>query len=120
LSVSDRVIAFIIAFLITVFETSGVEVLATMFATVATVCLVIMGFIWTEKRFVRGSSVAMIGSVWTEKRLAWGRGVADTKMKIKHAGSLTWNRWISRSPIGKPTRPTRIPYIRDSTIEQSL
>jgi hypothetical protein len=45
-------ITFILAFLFTVFQTSSIEIRGVMLATVVTVCLAIMGFIWTEKHFL--------------------------------------------------------------------
>lgn len=62
----DSMITFILAFLFTVFQTNSIEVRGVMLATVVTVCLAIMGFIWTEKHF------------------SWGRKMEEwwTKMKL--------------------------------------
>ncbi|KAF8146512.1 hypothetical protein K438DRAFT_1780918 [Mycena galopus ATCC 62051] len=77
-------ITFILAFLITIFETSSAQVRGIMFATVLTVSLAIAGFVWTQKRF------------------GWVETLTQTKTKIKHSTSSMWRDWRSPRPDGPP------------------
>ncbi|KAF8134671.1 hypothetical protein K438DRAFT_1883364 [Mycena galopus ATCC 62051] len=73
---------FISAFLITVFETNSIKVRGIMLATVFTVVLGLMGFVWTEKYF------------------SWNQRTAQWWDKMKLAGSKMWDD--SRSSKSAP------------------
>ncbi|KAJ6473242.1 hypothetical protein C8R45DRAFT_1012750, partial [Mycena sanguinolenta] len=77
-------ITFILAFLITIFEKSGSGVRWIMMATVLTVSLALVSFVWMQKRFV------------------WVQNLADAKTKMKHSTSLVYERWLPRRPSRKP------------------
>ncbi|KAJ7659626.1 hypothetical protein DFH06DRAFT_989472, partial [Mycena polygramma] len=79
-------IMFILAFLLTIFQTSGTEEKRIILATVLTVFVAIMGFVWTEKRFswkrktdqlwLRVKTVGF--KMWTSCRSRWAMGEKDT------------------------------------------
>ncbi|KAF7362635.1 hypothetical protein MVEN_00612500 [Mycena venus] len=74
-------ITFIAAFLITVFQANIIEVRGIMLATVLTVCVTIMGFVWTENQF------------------SWNQHTAEWWMKTKQAGSDLWDACRSKSMV---------------------
>ncbi|KAJ6626515.1 hypothetical protein B0H10DRAFT_2185741 [Mycena sp. CBHHK59/15] len=77
------------AFLITVFQTSSVEMRGIALATVFTVCLAIMGSIWTEKRFV------------------WNQKISKMRANIQFAVSRIWDGCLTRS--GEEEQEQKLP-----------
>ncbi|KAF8173768.1 hypothetical protein K438DRAFT_2023317 [Mycena galopus ATCC 62051] len=75
-------ITFILAFLITIFETGSAKVRWIIFATLLAVWLVTAGFVWTQKRF------------------AWIKTLTETKTKIKASASPMWRSWLAWYPGG--------------------
>ncbi|KAJ6473246.1 hypothetical protein C8R45DRAFT_1077909 [Mycena sanguinolenta] len=80
----NSMITFILAFLITIFETSGSGVRWIMMATVLTVSLALVSFVWMQKRFV------------------WVQNLVDAKTKMEHSTSLVYESWLPRRPSRKP------------------
>ncbi|KAJ6473234.1 hypothetical protein C8R45DRAFT_1012712, partial [Mycena sanguinolenta] len=77
-------ITFILAFLITIFETSGSGVRWIMISTMLAVSLALVSFVWTQKRFV------------------WVQNLVDAKTKLKHSTSLVYESWLPRRSSRKP------------------
>ncbi|KAJ6473240.1 hypothetical protein C8R45DRAFT_1012733 [Mycena sanguinolenta] len=77
-------ITFILAFLITIIETSGSGVRWIMVATVFIVSLALVSFVWTQKRFV------------------WMQSLVAAKTRMKHSTSLMYESWLPRRPSRNP------------------
>ncbi|KAJ7681135.1 hypothetical protein B0H17DRAFT_1076855 [Mycena rosella] len=71
-------ITFILAFLITIFETSSAPMRGVISAIVITVFLAIVGFVWTEKPFM------------------WTHNLGVMRKKIQSTGAWMWSNDLSR------------------------